>query len=94
MKQQQEQIELKEVAVDKQAGEQLRRYIEAIENYETEKKEISERIKEVFDEAKATGFDVKAMRTVLKIRKMSKKDLQEQEYLLATYKEALGMEDD
>ncbi|MDA0902199.1 MAG: DUF2312 domain-containing protein, partial [Proteobacteria bacterium] len=47
-----EDKELKEVAVDKNAGEQLRRYIEAIENYEAEKKEIAERIKEVFDEAK------------------------------------------
>ena len=88
-----EDKELKEVAVDKNAGEQLRRYIEAIENYEAEKKEIAERIKEVFDEAKAVGFDVKTMRTIIKIRKIDKTDLEEQEYLLTTYKEALGMED-
>lgn len=85
--------ELKEVAVDKDSAEQLRRYIEGIENYESEKKEIAERIKEIFDEAKAVGFDVKAMREVLKIRKMDKGDLEQQEYLLTTYKEALSMEE-
>ena len=88
-----EEKELKEVVVDKGAGEQLKRYIEAIENYESEKKEIAERIKEVFDEAKATGFDVKTMRTIIKIRKIDKTELEEQEYLLNTYKEVLGMDD-
>ena len=91
MKQQEE--ELKEVAVDKEAASQLKRYIEAIENYEAEKKEIAERIKEVYDEAKANGFDTKTMRTIIKIRKIDKTELQEQEYLLATYKEVLGMAD-
>lgn len=84
--------QLKEVATDKNATEQLRRYIEAIENYEAEKKEITERAKEVWDEAKAVGFDVKTMREIIKIRKKDKNELDEQEYLLETYKDALGMQ--
>jgi uncharacterized protein (UPF0335 family) len=84
--------ELKELAVDKNASEHLKRYIEAIENYEAEKQEIAERIKEIFDEAKATGFDVKTMRQIIKLRKKSDTELQEEEYLLETYKEALGMD--
>lgn len=77
--------------VNKETAEQLRRYIEAIETYEAEKQEISERLKEVYDEAKATGFDVKTMRQLVKIRKADQEKLLEQEYLLETYKEALGM---
>ncbi len=88
-----EQKDLKEVAVDKNAAEQLRRYIEAIENCELKKKEIIERIKEFFDEAKAVGFDVKTMRQIIKIRKKNKNELSEEEYLLETYKEALGMDE-
>lgn len=87
------QTELKEVAVDKEAANQLKRYIEAIENYEAEKKEIAERIKEVFDEAKAVGFDVKTMREIIKIRKKSDDERSEEEYLLTTYKEVLGMDE-
>jgi len=86
--------EKKEVATDKNAAEQLRRYIEAIENYEAEKKEITERAKEVWDEAKAVGFDIKTMKQIIKLRKMDKNELDEQEYLLETYKDALGMGDD
>jgi uncharacterized protein (UPF0335 family) len=82
---------LKEVAVDKNAADQLTRYIETIESLEAEKKEITERTKEVFDEAKAVGFDVKTMRTIIKIRKKNKDELSEEEYLLETYKDALGM---
>lgn len=85
------QTELKEVAVDKNAADQLTRYIETIESLEAEKKEITERTKEVFDEAKAVGFDVKTMRTIIKIRKKNKDELSEEEYLLETYKDALGM---
>lgn len=77
--------------VNKETAEQLKRYIEAIENYEAEKKEISERLKEVYDEAKSTGFDLKTIRTLVKIRKADAEKLMEEEYLLETYKEALGM---
>lgn len=77
--------------VNKETAQQLKRYIEAIESYEAEKQEVSERLKEVYDEAKAAGFDVKTMRQLIKIRKSDQDKLLEQEYLLETYKEALGM---
>jgi len=48
-------------------------------------------LKEVYDEAKAAGFDTNIIRQIIKIRKMDKTKLDEQEYLLETYKEALGM---
>lgn len=72
-------------------AEQLRSYIERIERLEEEKKTIAQDIKEVFAEAKGNGFDVKTMRTILRLRKIDANDLQEQEYLLDTYKRALGM---
>lgn len=56
-----------------------------------EKKALAEDIKEVFAEAKGTGFDTKIMREILKIRGMDKDDLDEQETLLDVYKRALGM---
>jgi len=70
----------------------LKSYIEGIENYEAEKKEITERIKEIFDEAKSAGFDVKVMRKIIKIRKTPSDKLQEEQYLLETYCEALQMD--
>lgn len=69
----------------------LKRYIEGIETYEDQKKEISSSIKEIFDEAKAAGFDVKTMRKIISMRKLDQAKLDEQEFLLETYKEALGM---
>lgn len=73
------------------SAEQLRAFIERIERLEEEKKNIATDIKEVFAEAKGNGFDVKTMRSILKIRKIDDNELQEQEYLLDTYKRALGM---
>lgn len=73
------------------SAEHLKQFIERIERLEEEKKTIAEDIKEVFAEAKGTGFDTATMRTILKIRKIDKNDLDEQEYLLDTYKRALGM---
>lgn len=73
------------------SAEHLKQFIERIERLEEEKKTIAEDIKEVFAEAKGTGFDTATMRTILKIRKIDKSDLDEQEYLLDTYKRALGM---
>ena len=73
------------------AGEQLRSFIERIERLEEEKKALADDIREVFAEAKGTGFDVKAMRAILKLRKMDKADYQEQEYMIDLYKHALGM---
>src|ERR1700748_3117100 len=73
------------------AGDALRQYIERIERLEEEKKTIAEDIKEVFAEAKGTGFDTKIMRQIIRIRKMDQDDLDEQETLLDVYKRALGM---
>ncbi|MZR32017.1 DUF2312 domain-containing protein [Sneathiella litorea] len=73
------------------AADHLRSYIERIERLEEEKKGIADDIKEIFAEAKGTGFDVKAMRAVIRLRKMDKADVQEQEYMIDLYKHALGM---
>jgi uncharacterized protein (UPF0335 family) len=73
------------------AGDRLKSFIERIERLEEEKRALQEDIKEVFAEAKGTGFDTKIMRQVIKIRKMDKDDLDEQETLLDLYKRALGM---
>ncbi|MCE3233370.1 MAG: hypothetical protein K0R98_1627 [Rickettsiaceae bacterium] len=73
------------------SAEHLRQFIERIERLEEEKKNISDDIKEVFAEAKGTGFDVKTIRQVIKLRKMESNELEEQEFLLDTYRRALGM---
>lgn len=73
------------------AADHLRQFIERIERLEEEKKNIAEDIKDVFAEAKSSGFDVKTMRQVLKLRRMDASEIDEQEYLLDTYRRALGM---
>ena len=73
------------------AADHLRSYIERIERLEDEKKALADDIKEVFAEAKGTGFDIKAMRAILRLRKLDKADYQEQEYMIDLYKHALGM---
>lgn len=78
-------------AVFQQSTEQLRQLIERIERLEEEKANIATDIKKVFAEAKGGGFDVKTMRAILKERKLDEHDREEQEYLLDTYKRALGM---
>jgi len=71
-------------------GQRLLSYIERIERLDEEKKELAADIREVFAEAKGTGFDVQIMRKVLTIRKMEPAERQEQEALLSTYLTALG----
>jgi uncharacterized protein (UPF0335 family) len=73
------------------AADHLKSFIERIERLEEEKKALADDIRDVYSEAKATGFDVKVMRQIVKIRKMDKNDLDEQEALLETYMRALGM---
>jgi len=77
--------------INKNTAELLKKYIEGVEMYEDQKKEISMSIKEIFDEAKSAGFDVKTIRKIISMRKLDKAKLDEQEFLLDTYKEALGM---
>lgn len=73
------------------AVDRLRSFIERVERLEEEKKGLQDDIKEVYAEAKGTGFDVKIMRQIVRLRKMDKADLQEQEAILELYKQALGM---
>src|SRR6266581_3952433 len=73
------------------AGAQLKSLIERIERLEEEKRALGEDIKEVYAEAKGNGFEPKIMRQILKIRKMDKEALDEEESLLDVYKRALGM---
>lgn len=76
---------------DNISAEQLRLLIERIERLEEEKKGIADDIKDVYGEAKATGFDVKTMRTIIRLRKMEKHHRDEADMLLETYKQALGI---
>lgn len=76
------------------AQKQLRQFIEQIERLEEEKKAIADDIKDKFAEAKAVGFDVKALRQILRLRKKSQTDRQEEEAILVTYMHALGMLND
>ena len=73
------------------AGAQLQAFIERIERLEEEKRALGEDIKEVYAEAKGTGFEPKIMRQLIKIRRMDKEEHDEQESLLDLYKRALGM---
>lgn len=74
------------------AAGQLRAFIERIERLEEEKQTIADDIKEVFAEAKGTGFDTKALRTIIRLRKKDAAERQEEEAILDLYKAALGME--
>ena len=73
------------------AADRLRSLIERIERLEEEKKELQSDIRDIFAEAKSAGFDVKAMRAVIKLRKMNVADRDEQEILVETYRKALDM---
>lgn len=73
------------------AADQLRSYIERIEKLEEEKAEIASFIKDVFAEAKGNGYDMKALKEILKLRKLEPQDREEQEYMIDVYKRALGM---
>jgi len=74
------------------AADRLRSLVERIERLEEEKQALAGDIREVFAEAKGTGFDTKIMRQVIKLRKMEKDDRDEQEHLLELYKRAVGLE--
>lgn len=73
------------------AKEQLKSFIERIERLEEEKKTIADDIKDVFAEAKGNGFDTKALRAVLRIRRQDADLLAEQEAVIDLYLQALGM---
>ncbi|ANK12064.1 DUF2312 domain-containing protein [Erythrobacter neustonensis] len=73
------------------ADDRLRLLIERIERLEEEKKGIADDIRDVYLEAKAVGYDPKIMRQIVRLRKMKPDDRSEQDMLLETYKNALGM---
>ena len=73
------------------ARDQLKAIIERIEHLEQEKKAISDDIRDVYAEAKGNGYDAKALRAVVRMRRQDKHEREEEEAILQTYLEALGM---
>ena len=73
------------------SGDRLRNFVERIERLGEEKEALSADIKEVYAEAQGTGFDVKIIRELIKLRKMEDNDRAEMEAVLDIYKRALGM---
>ena len=74
------------------AGERLRSFLERIERLEEERSGLTADIREVYAEAKGSGFDSKVMRQIVRLRKMDSADRQEQEALLEVYRRAIGLE--
>lgn len=66
-------------------------FVERIEHIEEERKTLQNDIKEIFDEAKAANFDVKALKEILKIRKNDPEDQAQMDFVVEEYKRALGM---
>jgi uncharacterized protein (UPF0335 family) len=73
------------------AKDQLKAFVERIERLEEEKKSLSDDIRDVYAEANGNGYDVKALRAVIKLRKQDTDERAEQEAILETYLQALGM---
>jgi uncharacterized protein (UPF0335 family) len=73
------------------AQNQLRQLVEQIERLEQEKKALADDIRDKYLEAKAVGFDVKALRTIVRLRKKSTTEREEEETILEVYMHALGM---
>ena len=76
---------------DNVSAEQLRQFIERIERLEEEKRSFADDIKDVYSEAKSTGFDAKTMRKIVALRKMEKHHRDEADALMETYRNALGL---
>ena len=73
------------------AEDHIRSFVERIERLEEEKKVTADDIRDVYAEAKANGFDVKALRAIVKLRKQDADERAEHEAILETYMQALGM---
>jgi uncharacterized protein (UPF0335 family) len=82
---------VKEAPATRFAKDQLKAIIERIERLEEEKKTISDDIRDVYAEAKGNGYDVKALRTIVRLRKQDANERAEHETILETYMQALGM---
>ena len=74
------------------SGQRLKAFIERIERLEEEKAALAEDIKDIYAEAKGTGFDTKTMRAVIRLRKMDGEKRREADELLELYKSAIGLE--
>jgi uncharacterized protein (UPF0335 family) len=74
------------------AADRLRSFLDRIERLEEEKAGLTADIREVYAEAKGSGFDTKVMRQIVRLRKMDSADRQEQEALLEVYRRAIGLE--
>jgi uncharacterized protein (UPF0335 family) len=81
----------KEQPATRFAKDQLKAFVERIERLEEEKKATSDDIRDVYAEAKGTGFDTKALRTIVRLRKLDTDERREQQEVLDTYLHALGM---
>jgi uncharacterized protein (UPF0335 family) len=81
----------KEQAAHRFAKDQLKAFVERVERLEEEKKTISDDIRDVYAEAKANGYDVKALRVIVRLRKQDVDERKEHETILETYMHALGM---
>lgn len=73
-------------------GQRIKSYIERVERLESQKAEVAEDIKEVFSEAKASGFCPKTIKKLVRLRKISKEKRQEEQMMLETYASAIQME--
>ena len=74
------------------AADELRQFIEQFEQLDAEKKDVSERQKEIMSEAKARGYDTVVMKKIIALRKRDSDDIAEEEAVLELYKTALGMQ--
>jgi uncharacterized protein (UPF0335 family) len=81
----------KESSATRFAKDQLKAFVERIERLEQEKAALADDIKDVFAEAKGNGYDIKALRAVIRLRKQDKDERAEHEAILDTYLAALGM---
>jgi uncharacterized protein (UPF0335 family) len=81
-----EQSETKPAGAD-----QLRQYIERVERLEEEKRALMADIRDVYAEAKATGFEPKIMRRIVKMRAMDRDLLSEEDFLITSYRQAVGL---
>ena len=82
---------MKDVADTGVVAEELKQLVERIEHLEEEKKGIQDDIREVYAEAKGRGFDVKAMRSIVRLRAKEPQEREEEEAILELYKDAIGM---
>jgi uncharacterized protein (UPF0335 family) len=91
-----EEVSMSALAMEEQpaarfAKDHLKAFVERIEHLEEEKKAIADDIRDVYAEAKANGFEVKALRTIVRLRKQNADERREQATILETYMHALGM---